>query len=86
MSRYFTNLDDRQIVDTPITLELVKKVKKELEENGNKDPEMAHLTEDQLYLKFIKDIANNKLSYTDTIIIAKELETFNNIYFARWYA
>ncbi len=86
MSLRFTNLDDRNIVNTTITLELVKKVKNELEENGKKDPEMAHYTEDQLYLKFIKDVSNNKLSYTDTIIIAKELETLNDIHFSRWYA
>ena len=81
---YFTSTDNFN--DKPLSLESIKKIGEELRKYGNDDPEGAHYTLDCLYIKFIRNIADGVLSTSDIILMAKELATFDEIQFSRWYA
>ncbi len=58
------------------------------EENG--DNETAHVTQDEIYRKFIKDIASDKFeSREDIVLLAKEIKKNVIVYDNdqnRWYA
>jgi hypothetical protein len=69
-----------------LTIEYLEKLIVELEDQGNSDPECAHMLESAAMISFIENVASNKYTTEEARVIAELLLQIRDMPFPRWFA